>query len=142
MSSPLRHRVHPDLGVVVTTWTGVASDAEMQASHAVLYASEAWRPGMHELVDLRAADLSGITQDGMRGLARIVERAMGGNGGAFRTAVVVSGDLEFGMARLYGGHQGEEVGSVRVFRCGGEALDWLGLEAWPPPEAGVPVTGG
>lgn len=134
---PLAHRIHPDLGVVVTVWTGAATDAEMQRSHRALYGAEAWRPGLNELVDLRGADLTSITLEGMRRLADIVARAMNGSETSFQTALLVSADLAFGMARLYQGHQDDDVGTVQVFRDEGEALDWLGLEAWPAPETGV-----
>lgn len=140
MSRPISHRIHPDPGVVVTVWTGPATDAQMQDSHRALYASPSWRPGMHELVDLRAADLSGITLQGMRELAAIVGRAVAGSTEPpFRTALLVSSALEFGMARLYEGHQADAVGDVQVFRTEHEALGWLGLSGWPTGEGGVPV---
>jgi hypothetical protein len=143
MAPTLSHCIHLDLGMVVTSWKGFASNGEMHTSHRNLYAHPSWRPGMDELVDLREADLSGITREGMQGLAEIVARAVGGNGNGIRTAILAESDLVFGMARLYGGHQSEDVGDVQVFRSAQDALAWLGLEAWPTdPDVVIRSNGG
>jgi hypothetical protein len=139
MTPSIVHRIHPDARVVTTVWTGPASDAEMQRSHRALYAHPTWQPGMDELVDLRQADLSAITRQGMQELAKIVAQATGDREESFRTAILAATDLGFGMARLYQGNQPDDVGTVQVFRDEAEALGWLELPNWPDPADGIPV---
>ena len=125
----IRYQIHPQQGLLVAVWSGEVADADLVPTYSRIYADPAWRPGLHELVDLRGANVDGITGDGLRALAALVSRCVGDAEQRFRTAVIVSQDIGFGLARMYGAYSAESPEEVQVFRDPQSALRWLGAAA-------------
>ncbi len=99
------------------------------AALAAILAHVDFRSGMPCLWDSRdttnIGDLSGsdIRQIGVIMAANASRRGSG------KTAVVVSGDLGFGMARMYElVTEGDRANTFRVFRDMEQARTWLGVE--------------
>jgi hypothetical protein len=83
-------------------------------------------PGFHQLVDLRAVDGAGVTAAGVRFAGSLTD-AFAPYLRDTRCAVVVSEDLAFGMARVFGAHASEAL-EVGVFHEIEEARAWIGLD--------------
>ena len=66
--SPITCRIHADHGVFVTTWRRAVSDDDHIRFYLDLFETPDWRPGLHEIVDLRLADMAGVTPGGLRRL--------------------------------------------------------------------------
>ena len=122
---PIEHHVHHDLGLVVSTLAGAIDDAMLLGAYRDLYGGSEWRPGFHELVDMRQADMSGVSAAALRDLSAIVEKSLGGEVESFRTAILALSDLPFGLARMYGTYADPLTEDVHVFRDVHAALDWL-----------------
>lgn len=118
----MAYRIHSSLAIVVSVWTGPITNEEIVSSYERLHADPAFRTELDQLADLRAADLSEVTSEGLRALARRAERHAGPN----KSAVLAPGDLTFGMGRMYEVLTESARQTVRVFRDAGEALRWLG----------------
>jgi hypothetical protein len=127
--SPLTHALHDDLRLLICTWSGVITDAEMLDGYRRAYADRRWRPGFNEVTDLRGADLRAITSDGLRGVQALVSESMTGFTGAFRTAVLAPTDLTFGLSRMYEAMAADSPESVRVCRDVHDAAAWVGIPA-------------
>ena len=85
------------------------------------------RPGMHELVDMRAATLD-LSYEKMKRLVGRIEPFNDKVGDA-RCALVSDNDVSFGFARMYE-MMAEQTGvETRAFREIGPALEWLGIDA-------------
>ncbi len=124
--SPITCRIHADHGVFVTTWRGAVSDDDHIRFYLDLFETPAWRPGLHEIVDLRLADMAGVTPGGLRRLWGIVESRFADLDIEFKTAVISGSDLSFGLARLYPMVSDGSPQSVRVFQTLTPALEWVG----------------
>jgi ribosome modulation factor len=124
---PIVHKFRPEHNLVVSVWTGTVPDAEALASYAELYAHEKWIPGMDELADLRNADMTQITTDGLRGIAKLVREAIKGHGVEFRSAVIASDELAQALIRLYGAINEESKEDACVFQTVDAAVEWLGV---------------
>ena len=120
------HTINQEHGVVLSTWVGVISDSDLLQSYKQLYEDERWKPGFHEIVDAREAQVSDVTSTGLRRLSSMVEGYVAGVG--FRTAIVASKDLHFGLARLYEAVSDASPETVMVFREMDEAIEWIGVD--------------
>ena len=127
---PIACRMHADHGLFVTTWRGAVSDDDHIRFYLDLFETREWRPGLHEIADLRLADMAGVTPGGLRRLSGIVERRFADLDIEFKTAVIAGSDLAFGLARLFQMVSHGSPESVRVFKNPGLALEWVGA----PPD--------
>ena len=82
---------------------------------------------MNELLDTRTADMTGVSADALRKLAAMVESRLAELVIEFKTAVIASDDLPFGLARLYEMVSDESPEAVHVFRAVPPALEWLNV---------------
>jgi hypothetical protein len=131
MAGPIEHTLYPEYRVAVTVWSGLVSDGDLIPGYRDLYTHPSWVPGFHELADLRRGDLSAVTSRGLLELAEFVETSLAGFDGTFRTAVLVSENLPFGMARMYSAFAEESPEAVQVFRELAPALSWLEADGLP-----------
>jgi hypothetical protein len=125
---PIVHSFHPEENLVVSVWTGIVPDAEAVEAYDALYSHEQWTPGMDELADLSEADLSKISTDGLRAIAKLVRAAMKGSGKEFRSAIIAPDDLGFALIRMYGLINEESKEDANVFRTPAEACSFLGVK--------------
>ena len=119
-------RVETSLGIVVTTWKGKVSNADLISAYTKLFEDPAFQPGFHELLDVSEADMVEVSGEGLRKLELFIESQTPDSVGEFKTAVVAPEDLSFGLARMYGFYSDDSSEAVRVFRDSEKALDWLG----------------
>ena len=119
-------RIDPDDGLRVHSLNGRLRFEEVRDTLEALYASPDFDPAMNALWDVRDANLTDISSDDVRKIAQLVSGRRPKEGFS-RVALVVSRDVDFGLARMYemqledGSHS-----AVRVFRDIGEAMTWLG----------------
>lgn len=127
--SPITHSLDEDLHLLITTWSGAVTDAEMIEGYRMAYADRRWVPGFNEVTDLRRADVRAVTPDGLRGVRLLVAESVAGFTGSFRTAVLAPTDLGFGISRMYELMSDESSESVRVCRDAADAAAWVGIPA-------------
>lgn len=125
---PISFTIYEDRGFLLSTWSGVISDPELLSSYKQLFENERYKPGFHEIADLRNAEMSGVTGEGYRRLSMLVENHLKGKCEGFRSAIIADEDYVFGMSRMYEMISGEELEEVMVFREPYEAAKWLGID--------------
>jgi hypothetical protein len=121
---PTTYEINAARGIVIVTVTGELTDESLFEMHRHLAGDLAVKPSFAVLYDLRQANGSSVTTDGVRALSDLPLVLSP----ASRRAVVVPGDLGFGMARMYAMRRGTKGGAVEVFRDFAEASHWIGLE--------------
>ncbi len=86
-----------------------------------------WRPGMSWVHDHSQLSADPLTVEGIRAIAQICSDRKDQLGGG-RCAIVVSEDLEFGLARMWSVYvDGSWNVEASVFRNVAEALEWLAV---------------
>jgi len=73
-----------------------------------------------ENIELSSADIDRITRKDREFGDMLEERKL---------AIVASGDIPFGFARMYGAQSNSTFKGLHVFRCLEDALEWLGIPA-------------
>lgn len=124
---PILHTINEEYELVVSLWVGEISDSDLLPSYKKLYENGKWRPGFAEIVDLRNAQMIGITGEGVRQLASLIQHHTTGKCEDFKTAVIAPKEIPLGMARIYKVHSDESLESVQVFRDLNRAFKWLGV---------------
>ena len=125
---PILHTINEELGVVLSSWVGDISDSDLLLSYEQLYQNENWKPGFNEIVDLRNAELSDVTSEGLEQLSITVKQITAGKCEVFKTAVIAPDDLPFGLARVYEAVSADTPERVMVFRDLKHAFVWLDIE--------------
>lgn len=122
----MKYTIHQSIRIVVTTWSGRLTDSSLTSSYMELFNDEAWNPDFNELADFRDADVSQITKKGLEAIADMSFEFEGNK----KSAILVSQDLSFGLARIYEVLTESSSETARVFRDPIIALAWLGA----PPD--------
>ncbi len=112
----------------VSSWEGELSDSDLLAAYKQLLDSEQYKPGFHEIADLRNAQLATVTADGLRELNTMVVDRLTGKSDDFKTAIIAPENLPFGFSRLYEAYSQESPENVTVFREVSKALQWIGVD--------------
>lgn len=117
-------RVDRPSGLRLQKVTGKVTLQELRSALTAIYEEGDETREMDSLWDLSEAEI-GLSTEEVKHLSTFVGSQWGRRGGA-RSALVVSEDLAFGLARMYGTHLSEEIRDLtRVFKDKDAALAWL-----------------
>ena len=125
---PAEHRIDTDNSIIVTTWSGEASDSDLIDSLTRYQQEIRDRADHHtydEILDFSQADGFSLTTDGIRRLAQLsVANEVAGV--RTRLAIVVASTLAYGLGRMYESLlESEILSTVKSFRTADEARQWL-----------------
>jgi hypothetical protein len=106
--------------LVVSRGWGVLEDADLATAQAALRADPRFDAHFRQIFDVTAVTEVRVTGEALISLSRASAFAVDA-----RRAVVVSGDLAFGMARMYGLASDRGESFFQIFRDEESALRWL-----------------
>ncbi len=115
------YRIHKELGFLVTTWTGKVTNEDLINSYTRIFTDKNWSNQYNELADFREADAAKVTNNGLRKLVELAVKYEGDK----KSAILVSHDLTYGLARMYEILSEQSPETVQVFRSAEKALNWL-----------------
>jgi hypothetical protein len=123
---PISTHIDSQTGVRTHTVRGTLDFGDLRATLDEVYA----RPDASEtgaVWDLRAADIHAFTPEQVNAIVkRVKEHWQGSERGTVRSAIVVAGDFDFGMARMYELRLDAPSNlAVQVFRELDEAVAWV-----------------
>ena len=121
--------IYEKKGFFVSTWVGDVSDADLQPAYRSLFEGERFKPGMIEIVDMRDAQMSAVTNDGLYRLSAMVNRHLEGKCEKFKVAIIAPALLSYGISRAYEVISASSAENVRVFREIDKACEWTGVDA-------------
>lgn len=127
---PARHEIDDNARLIVTTWSGVATDEEL--INALLKYQEEIRSrspygAYDEILDLSQTAEFELSAGAIRKLAVIAARTDVLGAGS-RLAIIVRKPLAYGLGRMYETYRSllpETSKEVRVFRDHDKALEWI-----------------
>jgi hypothetical protein len=125
----IEYRIHHDQRIVVAEGVGALTDDDF-----FRYQRDVWGraevAGFDELVDMRRVEhVPFPTAERMRMLASL-SAEMDPPACASKLAIVAPSDVMFGLGRMYEtyrGMNGRSTKRVAVFRCIGDACEWLAI---------------
>lgn len=125
---PITYRIHGDLNLVVTRFTGHVTDEEFVELYKTMLHDNDYVLGTNELADLRVAESLNLSAVALRRVEEITRNRYGGSDKSFRTAIIAPRDPLYGIGRMYEVFAEEGPENVKVCRDPLEALQWLDLD--------------
>ena len=119
----IEFRIDKDEGIVYGTLKGEVNYTEVLAGLTEMVEGEDYDPGLNGITDLRAMKWESDQND-LRKLVHFLIKHRKQIGRS-RSAVVVSSDRAYGMARMFEVFSSESSIKVRVFRDFDEAKRWV-----------------
>ena len=124
---PVSFTIFEERGFFLSTWSGAITDSVLLSSYKQLFEDEKYKPGFHEIADLRKARFDNLTSEGFRNLSKMVDSYLAGKCESFKTAMIVSHDFPYGMSRMYEVFSSNTPETVQVFRDPNKAIEWIGV---------------
>ncbi len=111
----------------VSHYKGAIADADLLNDWKSIFNSGVWRPDKNELADLSEADLSSLSNDGIKALAYYFNDMATENNNTYmkKTAIYAPKILNFGLARMYSAFAHSSSQYIDIFREREKALQWL-----------------
>ena len=111
-------------GLVTHMGSGAVSIGEIEAAFEARLENPDFRPGMKVLWDCREASISTLSADGIHRLIGFNDRYKDARGDGM-SAIVVSGDLDYGIGRMFQAYAHDLPWETMVFRDFNSAIQWL-----------------
>ena len=131
---PVDYRIHSDLGLVVAQFQGNVTDEEVLQTYRRVLNDAEYRPEFNDLIDLLDVEGFNLKAGTMRQIIMLADQAHADGPKSFKTAVVASNALPYGLARMYEALADGSAVNVSVFRNVTEAMEWLGIAPRPISE--------
>ena len=117
------HQFYTDHNILLTTWSGTLQESELLRDYMGIYNHSQWHPGYNEIIDLRDADLSQLSNDALNHLSGLTASCLGGN--QIKLAIIAPSELSTDIARLYQAFTHIPNESTYLCHHLDEALQWL-----------------
>ncbi len=124
----INYQLYPEIGFALFR-VGEAFDLEAYIEVVErCTADPLFDKAMDTLWDFRATSVTSMNSGDVVQLAHHSSEYTGRRGGYWKTAVLVAGDLNYGLARMFEAYVDSAPNDVMVFRDVESALKWLGRE--------------
>jgi hypothetical protein len=127
---PAEYNIDKSIKLIVTTWSGVASDSELIDALSKYHQeirSQADYHTYNEILDLSRVSSFMLSTDGIKNLAQLAVNADVENVKT-KLAIIVSTPLAYGLGRMYVTYRSLVPGGgkeVRVYKMYRDALAWM-----------------
>ena len=122
---PILHAIDTEKGIVISTWVGEISDADLVESYQKHFEDEQWEPGYSSIVDLRNAELSSVTDEGLFNLFKLVRSYTEGECDGFASVIIASDDLARELTAKFDSFSNDGFHTIEIFEDIQEAYKWL-----------------
>lgn len=110
-------------GTATVRMSGLVTVDGLSEAFESLVSHPEFHEGLNRLWDGREADFSTLTPSDFKAIAAAAKARPSGPG--VRAAFLVSRDVDFGVGRMYGSMEGEQLpGELRIFRDPTAAQSW------------------
>ena len=112
------------VGLITYTVTGELVLDELRAALEGVYTNPEFRPGMHALWQIKEGPI-GVTATELPGLINLLEERTEKRGTGYKAAIVVRGNLDFGLSTLLQMHAYSLPFEIKVFQSLTQAKQWI-----------------
>ncbi|THB69938.1 MAG: hypothetical protein D6B28_10540 [Gammaproteobacteria bacterium] len=122
---PILHTIDSEKGIVLSTWVGEITDADLVESYQKHFEDEQWEPGFSSIVDLRTAVLNSVTDDGLFALFKLVRSYTEGECDGFASVIIASDDLARELTEKFDSFSSDQFHTIEIFDDIQEAYKFL-----------------
>lgn len=132
---PIRTIIEKQKGLIRTTATGHVTGADLIDYYKRLRAHPDFKHNLDEIFDATQVETIDLKADDVRRLSAFTEEYTS-LGVPVKVAIVATGDLEFGLSRMYEMLQVRSINVLKVFRERALAERWINETPVDRPDAG------
>ena len=110
---------------IIRTVSGCFKPADVQRAITDSLQNPAFEKGMNVIWELSNADLSQINDNEILEVIDFIRNSADVRGSHYKIAIVASGDLAYGISRMFEGLGSELPVAINVHRSMAEAYDWV-----------------
>ncbi len=114
-----------DRNLVVHLVQGEFRFEDFRAAYDEKLGHGSFRPGMNVIWDFRHAQADTIESDEIRKISDYVFERVEKRGRGYKVAIVVTGDLQYGLSRMYQSYSNSLEREIKLFRDSGSAFSWV-----------------
>ncbi len=122
---PILHAIDTEKSIVISTWVGEISDADLVESYRKHFENEKWEPGFSSIVDLRTAALNSITDEGLFALFKLVRSYTEGECDGFTSVIIAPDDLARELTAKFDSFSNDGFHTIEIFEDIQEAYKFL-----------------
>ena len=127
---PIAYKILHAPDVLLVSYQGVVTNEEFLGGYKRAYADPRYRPGMHEIADMRYMEVFDIDLTAIQDLVTWIAERDELAGATIRVGILQRSELHEGLSRLYAAVSDVyKKETVHLFRDLSEILAWLPLEA-------------
>ena len=119
--------IDANAGLITFKVTGELVLDEIREALERTYNHPDFRLGMNSLWEIKEGTI-GVTATQLPDLIRLLEGFVEKRGTDYKVAIVVRGNLDFGLSTIFQMHSYSLPFEVKVFQSRTQARDWLGLD--------------
>jgi hypothetical protein len=116
------------VGVITYAVTGELDIAELRAALEGIYSAPDFRPGMHSLWQMKEGTIA-VPATKLPELIQLLNERSDKRGTGYKVAIVVRGNLDFGLSTIFQMHAYSLPFDVKVFQSLTQAREWLEEDA-------------
>ena len=127
---PVEFKIDPtagSAGLITYTVTGELDLGKLRTALEGIYDVPDFRPGMHALWQIKEGTI-GVGTAQLPELIDILQERSERRGTGYKVAIVVRGNLDFGLSTIFQMHAYTLPFDVKVFQSLTQAKDWIGEE--------------
>jgi len=113
-----------EAGLITYQVTGELDLEEIKEALEGIYAHAEFRPGMHALWIIKKGTIN-VTATQLPALLALLEELSDKRGGGYKAAIVVRGNLDFGLSTIFQMHSYNLPFDVKVFQSLTQAREWI-----------------
>jgi hypothetical protein len=114
-------------GLITYTVTGELDLGKLRTALEGIYDAPEFRPGMHALWQIKEGTI-GVNATQLPELINILQERSDKRGTGYKAAIVVRGNLDFGLSTIFQMHAYTLPFDVKVFQSLTQAKEWIGEE--------------
>jgi hypothetical protein len=121
----ITHHIKAPNGPIKLTASGSVMAVDIIEGLKKVMEDPAFKPGMDILWDFRDVRSEISKADQIREIVSYIRTNQDRRGGNYRVALVVTRDIDFGLARMYEAYSQELPFEIRIFKNLNDAENWL-----------------
>ena len=114
-----------EMHTVLRTVSGKLNPADIKNAVAETLKNPGFEKGMHAIWDLSDANIRDINTDELLEVVEYIQKNGEQRGKNYKIAIVASGDLAFGLSRMFEGYGNELPLSIHVHKTLNAAYEWI-----------------
>jgi hypothetical protein len=127
---PVDVQIDPAANLITYNVRGELAVDDIRAAIESIYESPDFKPGMNALWEIKQGTIS-VTATQLPELIELLKQLADKRGSGYKVAILVSGNMDFGLSTIFQMHAYSLPFEVKVFQSRTQARQWVSVDDGP-----------